>query len=143
MPPEPEALPPLPHSRALAFLGDAVFELFLREQAVAQGFSHSGDLHRFTSARAKASAQVAVLHQLQPHLTDAEREIVRQGRNVGVAQGRRATQADHRLASALEALLGALYLRDRERLAALLEVIGTFPLPEPDVPDEDISAESP
>lgn len=110
----------LPHPRALAFLGDAVFEIFLREQAVAQGLSQSKDLHAFTTARAKATTQVALLHELQPHLTEAELELIRQGRNVGVNAARRADQAAHRQATGLEALLGALYLTDRDRLQAVL-----------------------
>lgn len=111
----------LPHPRALAFLGDTVFELFLREEAVAKGYNHSKDLHQYTSTWAKASAQVGLLHQLKPQLTTAERDLVRQGRNIGVGSNRRAGQADHRLASGLEALLGALYLRNPARLKILLD----------------------
>ncbi len=110
----------LPHPRALAFLGDVVFEMFLRELAVAKNLSHSKDLHAFTTARAKAAAQVELLHQLKPHLTEAELEIVRQGRNVGVSVGRRANQADHRQATGLEALLGALHLSNQARLQEIL-----------------------
>ncbi|WP_303672670.1 ribonuclease III domain-containing protein [Vampirovibrio chlorellavorus] len=109
----------LPHPRALAFLGDAVFELFLRELAVAQGLSQSRDLHDFTTRHAKASAQVALFHQLKPHLTEAELELVRQGRNVGVGTGRRSDQAAHRQATGLEALLGALALQQPSRLSEL------------------------
>src|SRR5690348_5824002 len=99
----------LPHPRALAFLGDAVFEIFLREMAVEKGLSHSKDLHVFTTTLAKASAQVELLHYLKPHLTEAEAEIIRQGRNVGVSSGRRADQSAHRQATGLEALFGALH----------------------------------
>jgi ribonuclease-3 family protein len=109
----------LPHPRALAFLGDAVFEILLREMAVAQGLSHSKDLHAFTTQRARAEAQVALLHQIKTHLTDAELETIRQGRNVAVSAGRRAGQSAHRQATGFEALLGALYLTDRERLYEL------------------------
>jgi ribonuclease-3 family protein len=109
----------LPHPRALAFLGDAVFEILLREMAVGQGLSHSKDLHAFTTQRARAEAQVALLHQIKPHLTEAELEIIRQGRNITVSTGRRAGQAAHRQATGFEALMGALYLTDRERLYAL------------------------
>ena len=112
----------LPHSRALAFLGDAVFEIFLRELAVAQGLSQSKDLHSFTTTHAKASAQVSLLHALKPHLTEEELEIVRQGRNTGVSSARRSEQAAHRQATGFEALLGALYLHDKDRLDSLLRL---------------------
>jgi ribonuclease-3 family protein len=111
----------LPHPRALAFLGDAVFEIFLRELAVAQGFSQSKDLHAYTTARAKATAQVVLMHALNEQLTDEESEIIRQGRNVTVSAARRAEQAAHRQATGFEALLGALYLTDRERLNQIFE----------------------
>jgi ribonuclease-3 family protein len=110
----------LPHPRALAFLGDAVFEIFLREMAVARGLSQSKDLHTFTTERARATAQVALLHELKPLLTEAELEIVRQGRNVAVSTARRSEQAAHRQATGFEALLGALYLTDQKRLEHLL-----------------------
>lgn len=111
----------LPHPRALAFLGDAVFEIFLRELAVAQDFSQSKDLHAYTTARAKATAQVALLHALKPHLSETELDILRQGRNVAVSTARRSAQAAHRQATGFEALLGALYLADRERLRQIFD----------------------
>lgn len=113
----------LPHARALAFLGDAVFEIFLREMAVQQNLSQSKDLHGYTTARAKATAQVALLHQLKSTLSEDELEIIRQGRNVGVGSNRRAEQAAHRQATGFEALLGALYLTNSERLQQLLQQI--------------------
>lgn len=116
----------LPHPRALAFLGDAAFEMFLRELAVAKGFSHSKDLHAFTSSLAKASAQVTLLHALTPQLTEAELELVRQGRNVGVSAGRRSEQAAHRQATGFETLIGALYLQNQPRLAEVLEASKPF-----------------
>lgn len=122
----PAGIPPefqnLPHPRALAFLGDAVFEIFLRELAVEQGLSQSKDLHEFTIKRAKASGQVALFHQLKPSLTEAELEIVRQGRNVGVGAGKRSDQAAHRQATGLEALFGALHLTNLKRLSELWEL---------------------
>jgi len=119
----PAAFQNLPHSRALAFLGDAVFEILIREWAVEKGFSHSRDLHGFTTQHAKASAQVSLLHALKPYLTDAEQELIRQGRNVGVGAARRADQAAHRQATGFEALLGALYLSDKKRLSDLWEIM--------------------
>ena len=116
----------LPHPRALAFLGDAAFEMFLRELAVEKGFSHSKDLHAFTSALAKASAQVTLLYALTPQLTEAELELIRQGRNVGVSAGRRSDQAAHRQATGFETLIGALHLQNPQRLAEVLEAAKPF-----------------
>jgi ribonuclease-3 family protein len=117
----------LPHPRALAFLGDAVYEIFLRQWVVEQqGMAQSKDLHAFTVMLARATTQVALLHFLQPHLTEAELEIIRQGRNVGVGSSRRAEQATHRQATGFEALLGALHIQQPERLHTLWLVAKPF-----------------
>lgn len=116
----------LPHPRALAFLGDSVYELKIRAWAVASGLSHSRDLHAFTTAKAKATMQVALLHHIKPELTEAEWELVRQGRNVGVSAGRRSDQSAHRQATGLEALIGGLYLANPQRLAQLWTLMQAF-----------------
>lgn len=111
----------LPHSRALAFLGDAVFELRVREWAVARGIEQSRALHGFATRRVRAETQAALLHALQDQgiLSKAELEIIRQGRNLGVGAGKRMAQSDYRQATGLEALIGALHLADQPRLEAL------------------------
>ena len=117
----------LPHPRALAFLGDAVYEIFLRQWAVeVHGNAQSKELHGFTVTLARATAQVALLHYLQPQLTADELEIIRQGRNVGVGTSRRAEQATHRQATGFEALLGALHLQRPERLQTLFALARPF-----------------
>lgn len=115
----PEMTPSLPHPRALAFLGDAVFELHIRQHAVRQGFSRSDDLHRYATARVNAARQADLLSALEPHLTEAEKEIIRQARNQAVGASRRNDQALYRQATGFEALLGALFISDPERLAEL------------------------
>ena len=110
---------PLPHPRALAFLGDAVFEVKLRELAVQQGFNQSDDLHRFTTQRVNATAQAGLLQHLKPHLSENELEIVRQARNVAVGATRRSDQATYRQATSFEALIGFLFLTHHDRLEKL------------------------
>lgn len=130
----------LPHPRALAFLGDAVFEIYLREMAVKRGLSQSRDLHDFTIQRARAEGQVSLLHRIMPHLTEAEQEIIRQGRNLPVSSARRSGQSAYRQATGFEALLGALYLTDQKRLEELWHVMKPLLEAEPinlpeDIPD--------
>jgi len=123
----PTAFINLPHPRALAFLGDAVYEIFLREWAVElHGKAQSKDLHGFTVKLARATAQVALLHYLQPSLTEQELEVIRQGRNIGVGVSRRSEQATHRQATGFEALLGALHLQQPQRLQALFQLAKPF-----------------
>lgn len=113
----------LPHPRALAFLGDAVFELHVRQLAVARGMSQSDDLHRFTTARVNAARQADLLAALQDHLSEPEKDIVRQARNQAVGASRRHDQALYRQATGFEALIGALFLTDPVRLQALWQLL--------------------
>jgi ribonuclease III family protein len=107
---------PLPHARALAHLGDAVYELWVREAAVSQ-FQKSDDLHRYTVQRVKAEAQGGLLDHLLPSLSEAESDLVRRAQNMPVTTSRRSNQAVHRKATAFEALIGYWYLAAPEALA--------------------------
>jgi len=111
---------PALHPRALAYLGDTVFELFVREIAIAQA-SQTAQLHKFVTDRVNAQFQVQLLEQIEASLTEAETEIVRRGRNVAVSTGRRSQQALHRQATGFEALIGYLYLTDSKRLHDVLD----------------------
>jgi ribonuclease-3 family protein len=111
----PEAL----HTRALAHLGDAVYELHVRMLALQACADQAEQLHKFSIERASASFQAALLAQLDPHLTEAERDLVRRARNAPLSSARRSQQATHRLASGFEALIGYLYLTAPDRLATL------------------------
>jgi ribonuclease III family protein len=106
----------LPHVRALAFLGDAVYEIFLRRLAVESGSAQSAVLHSHTTQWANAAMQACLLEQLTPHLYELETEIVRRARNMPVNPSRKKNQTQHRQATAFEALLGALYLTNPQRL---------------------------
>lgn len=115
------------HPRVLAHLGDGVYELFVRELAVAHAqksaSSRVEDLHRYTTHRASAAFQAQLMEALMPQLSEAEREMFRRGRNMPVSTGRRSSQALHRQASGFEALMGYLHLAHPDRLKAVLELI--------------------
>jgi ribonuclease-3 family protein len=120
--PSPESL----HPRALAHLGDGVYELHVREQALRLCSNKADDLHRFSTSRANATFQVQLLKLLEPHLTPQEQDIVRRGRNAAVSVGRRSNQALHRQATAFEALIGYLYLQSPARLTAIWQHLDPF-----------------
>lgn len=118
----PELLQGL-HPRALAHLGDAVYELFIREQALlALGAGQSNDLHKFTTERVCAAYQANWLSHWLDHdlLTAEETDLLRRARNLPVTTRRRLDQALYRQATAFEALIGWWHLTDRDRLAVLL-----------------------
>lgn len=120
-PPDPRVDVSQLHPRALAYLGDAVYELWVRTRAVETVQSNQSEaFHEYGIRHANAEAQGDLLSHWETHLSETEAEIVRRGRNVSVSRGRRSDHNAHRVASGFEALIGYLYLTDRDRLAALL-----------------------
>lgn len=105
----------------LAYIGDAVHDLFVRTALVYEG-GKAGAMHRDAIERVNAAAQAQALARIADRLTEDEADIVRRGRNAHAHHGvpRRANPADYKQATGLEALLGFLYLTGRgERLAEL------------------------
>ncbi len=114
---------PTPYApAALAYLGDAVLEAWVRERLVRQGLPGSRELNAAALNYVTAPRQAAATKLLLPLLEDDEAAIFRRGRNLGhTSLPRHATAAEYRAATGLEALLGYLRLCGREeRIAALL-----------------------
>jgi ribonuclease-3 family protein len=108
------------HPRALAHLGDGVFELLVREWAMARlGLLQVEQLHNFSIGLARAETQVACLQWLLPQLTDTEAVLYKQARNMPVTQSRRKQQGLYRQSTGFEALVGWWYLHNPERLLLL------------------------
>ena len=109
---------------SLAFVGDAVQTLYVRETLVQKGGAAAGGgLHKATAAVVNATRQSAVGRAVLPHLNEAESDVYRRGRNSknGTA-AKNAAVVDYRQATALEAVMGYLYLTGQaERLAWLLQ----------------------
>lgn len=114
----PEQYPPL----ALAFMGDAVYEAYVREWLLHQGSRRPATLHRAATGYVRARGQAEALRALLPDLTEAEAEVARRGRNAKPRHAPRgADPGEYALATAFEALVGYLYLRgDYERLQTVL-----------------------
>lgn len=105
----------------LAYIGDAVFELWIRRYLVDSGYRQMHNLHRQAVHWVNAKSQARILEAWAPILSEAEREIVRRGRNTKSAVPRGAKVMDYRLSTGLEALVGYLYLAgDEKRLQELL-----------------------
>ena len=106
---------------ALAYLGDAVIELLVRARLVEQGYTSSKSLNAHALQFVRASAQAAAMERLMPHLTEEEEAAFRRGRNIGHTNTpKRATVAEYRNATGMEALFGYLYAGGREERAAEL-----------------------
>lgn len=108
-------------SVTLAYIGDAVFSLFVRERVVCAAKYRAGECNARVNALVKATAQSAMLDRVLPLLTDEEKDVVRRGRNCHTpAKAKNTALSDYKRATALEALFGWLYLRgEHERLGEL------------------------
>jgi ribonuclease-3 family protein len=109
---------------ALAYIGDAVFELFIRSRLLMPQKTVRA-YHRQVVDHVRAEQQAHYLDCLRPYLTDAETDIVRRGRNAASGRKQRASIRDYQQATALEALIGYLYLTNPQRL---IEVLNYLPL---------------
>jgi ribonuclease-3 family protein len=120
-------------SLVLAYVGDAVFELAVRERLVLAGPGKVADLHRQAVAIVRAPAQAALLRRLEGVLTPEEEEVARRARNAKSGPAPRGVAVqEYRHATAFEALLGYLYLTGRT--ARLAELMRQAWPPEPEGP---------
>ena len=105
---------------ALAYLGDAVYELYVRRRYLVPPKT-SQAYHRLVVAQVRAEAQALHLLELTPHLNNTELEIVRRGRNAVTSRPKRVEPEIYQQATSLETLMGYLYLTDSQRLLQLLQ----------------------
>lgn len=113
----PKGLSPLP----LAFVGDGVYELLVREYLAAQGNCPVKKLHARKVELVRCQAQAQALEKIWPQLTPEEQEVAQRGRNAHVGHvPKNAQVADYHGGTALEALFGWLYLKGE--LARLREL---------------------
>ena len=116
---------------ALAYIGDAVFELYVRMHFLwppqrIQAF------HQCVVSQVKAEQQADYLGQLMPHLSEAEADVVRRGRNATSKSPRRLSAQIYRQATAFEALIGYLYITNQSRLCELLNKLIIAPVTHPE-----------
>jgi len=111
---DPGQLPAL----TLAYIGDVVYELYVRQHCLDQGLCKVQDLHRAVVRLVQAKAQAALAHHIENALTQTELAVMRRGRNAkGHPAPKGASVTMYRQATGLEALVGYWYLgREQERL---------------------------
>ena len=107
-----------------AYLGDAVYEVFVRSLVVTQGNAPVHVMHKRSVSLVKAKAQSETIHRILEKLTPEEQDIVRRGRNAKSATvPKNADVTEYRYATGFEALLGYLYLKgDYDRLSWVLNM---------------------
>ncbi len=109
----------------LAFTGDAVFSLYIREMLVCEANRPVGQLHKLSVNWVKAEAQSKGMHAILPILTEKELEVFKRGRNAHTSHTpKNQSGCDYHYATGFEALVGYLYLKDEtERLNELLNEV--------------------
>ena len=109
----------------LAFIGDGVFEILVRQHLLKKGSLPMGKLHRSTVSLVCAKAQSEAVELILPLLTEEETSIYKRGRNAtGAGVPRHSDPADYRRATGLETLFGYLYLTKRtDRIALLFDAV--------------------
>lgn len=118
-------------SVTLAYIGDAVFSLFVRERVVESAEFRAGECNARVNSFVRATAQAKMLDTILPLLSEEEADVVRRGRNCHTpAKAKNTSLSDYKRATAFEALLGWLYLRgDKARLEELeCLCMGSVPL---------------
>ena len=112
-------LPPL----VQAYIGDAVFELYIRSHLAARG-AKVQRLHRDAISKVSAKAMAEYYIRLEPHLSDVEREVLHRGRNVKSHRIKSAGVTQYHMSTGFEALVGYLFLSEQEdRLAQLMNLL--------------------
>ena len=109
----------------LAFIGDTVFDLLVREKIISEANRPANDLHALAVKKVKASAQAGFAEALLPYFTAEETAVFKRGRNAKAGHiAKNATTKDYHMATGLEAVFGWLYLNgDLQRIKYLFNTI--------------------
>ncbi len=106
----------------LAFVGDGVYELMVRERLVSTAGRPNKDQHRLAVQQVRAEAQAAALDKIYPLLTEREEAVYKRGRNAHTSR----SGSDYHKATGLEALFGYLYLAGQlDRVRELFSAISS------------------
>lgn len=110
---------------SLAFLGDNVFDLFIRYMVVAGGNIPVNQYHTKVTAYVKAQGQVEFYERIKDELTEAEQLIFKRGRNAKTVHlPKHANREEYAIATGLETLIGYLFLNGEEQRLSELMVKG-------------------
>ena len=106
----------------LAYIGDAVYEVYIRTYVMHNYRSKVSDLNKKGVSFVKASAQAKIVDYLKPFLSETEWAVVTRGRNSKVSTpAKNANIKDYKMATGFEALIGLLHLKgEKERIEELI-----------------------
>lgn len=97
---------------ALAYIGDAVYELVIRLLVLSEGNRQVQKMHKRTSSMVQASAQARMMTVLNDRLSEEEHAVYKRGRNAkSLSPAKNQSVSDYHKATGFEALVGYLYLK--------------------------------
>lgn len=110
------------NSEALAYAGDAVYELYVRSMLLESGTTRVNNLHRRATEYVKAASQAKAIKEMFPELTEKEQALVKRARNHRFhSKAKNADPVTYKWATAFEALVGYLYLAgDMDRMKRIM-----------------------
>ncbi|MFT4415700.1 Mini-ribonuclease 3 [Fredinandcohnia humi] len=113
------------NSLALAYMGDAVYEMYVRHYLLTKGNVRPNQLHNRAKQYVSAKAQSAIIHEMLEHnfFTEEEQSVIRRGRNAKSGTVPKNTDVQtYRYSTAFEALIGYHYLQaNSERIESIIE----------------------
>jgi len=98
----------------LAYLGDAVYELWVRKHLLEQGAGKVDEMHKKAIHYVQAKTQAGLLRILMKELDETETDVVMRGRNAKGHHPRNVDVVTYRHATAFEALIGYWYLAEKK-----------------------------
>ena len=109
---------------ALAYIGDAIYDLVIRTIVVERGNTSANKLHKKTVAYVNARVQARMIEAVLEELTEEEQAVYKRGRNAkSYTTAKNASVIEYRKATGFEALCGYLYLTgNQERMLALIQL---------------------
>lgn len=113
------------HPVALAFVGDAVYSLYVREKLVKEANESPGVYQRAAGAAVSAKGQNALIEKVRDSFTEEEADIFRRARNAKKGtKAKNASVAEYNRSTGIEAVIGYLYLTENHaRVREILEKI--------------------
>lgn len=109
----------------LAYLGDAVYEIYVRQKIVLDANMPKNKLHNAAVQKVKAGFQAVIADKIEPMLTDDEHDIYKRGRNASTTKvPKGSNRAEYHKATGLETLIGYLYISGNEkRISEIMEKV--------------------
>lgn len=117
----PNTLSPI----TLAFIGDAVYSLIIREELVISSDKPADRLHKMSAKKVSAVSQCEAINAVMDKLTEEEIDVFKRGRNAATSHTpKNASGRDYHYATGFESLIGFLYLSRRyERIKEIYRLI--------------------